>query len=484
MQFKKYSNFYSSIVFRLAIMVTLTSIIALLIGFIGAKSLLTQYNVTHERQMLQGNANLIAGLINSSSDINQLTVPSTVKYLLNDLDSLGLSYSLVTEKGIVASGLRAPRVDSQLVFQLAAGGSVSGEIASEGVEFFVEGRPILGGRGLIIFQEKINGSIFLNELNEGLILILFIGVIISLVIAIAASRQIAKPLHELETFAKDLTKGKKGLTAYYKGVKEVENLLLSLNNLSVALKDEELQQKKFLLSVTHELKTPLTSILAYSKALEDGIIEQNDYNKTFSILRIESLKLESYVKDIIDLAKYRARRFNIDPSYFLIEGIFNELNNVWLSKLEDLYPEENRLLSFPDFQDINIFSDRQRVLQILDLLIDNSFKAGSTITELNSYTTPSSIYLRVIDNGNGLSDEDLKLLFDDSAIYDKYRKEKRVGSGIGLALAKEIVDALQGNIHARPNSPQGAIFEIEIPLTYLVKDVQITDISPRITMGI
>jgi two-component system sensor histidine kinase BaeS len=224
--------------------------------------------------------------------------------------------------------------------------------------------------------------------------------------------------------------------------------------------------------------------LAYSKALEDGIIEQNDYNKTFSILRIESLKLESYVKDIIDLAKYRARRFNIDPSYFLIEGIFNELNNVWLSKLEDLYPEENRLLSFPDFQDINIFSDRQRVLQILDLLIDNSFKAGSTITQLNSVATPSSIFLRVIDNGNGLSDEDLKLLFDDSAIYDKYRKEKRVGSGIGLALAKEIVDALQGNIHARHNSPQGAIFEIEIPLTYLVKDVQITDISPRITMGI
>ena len=465
-------------------MVTLTSIVALSIGFIGAKSLLTQYNVTHERQMLQDHANLIAGLINSSSDINELTVPSTVKYLLNELDSLGLSYSLVTEKGIVASGLRAPRVDSQLIFQLAAGGSVSGEIANEGVKFYVEGRPIAGGRGLILFQEKINGSIFLNELNNGLILILVMGAIISLVIAIAASRQIAKPLHELENFSKDLSKGKKGLTAQYKGVREVENLLLSLNNLSVALKEEELQQKKFLLSVTHELKTPLTSILAYSKALEDGVIASDNYRKTFSILRIESLKLESYVKDVIDLAKYRARRFNVEPSYFVTKDVFNELKNVWLSKLEDLYPEENRSISILDLKGFSIYSDRQRVLQVLDLLIDNSFKSGSTKTELNSIATSKDICITVTDNGNGLTDEDLKLLFDDSAIFDKYRKEKRVGSGIGLALAKEITVALQGTISARHNLTQGAIFEIQIPLIYLVSDEQLTDTTVRNTIGI
>ena len=484
MQFNRIRYVYSSLVFRLAIMVTLTSIVALSIGFIGAKSLLAQYNITHERQMLQGHANLIAGLINNSSDINKLTVPSNVKYLLNELDSLGLSYSLVTEKGIVASGLRAPRVDSQLVFQLAAGGSVSGEIANNGIEFYVEGRPIAGGRGLILFQEKIRGSIFLNELNEGLILILLIGVIISLVIAIAVSRQIAKPLHELETFSKDLSKGNKGVTAQYKGVREVENLLLSLNELSVALKDEELQQKKFLLSVTHELKTPLTSILAYSKALEDGVIETNEYKKTFSILRIESLKLESYVKDIIDLAKYRSRRFYINPTNFLIKDIFSELNNVWLSKLVDLYPQENKLIAFSDTDDIKLCSDRVRILQILDLLIDNSFKAGSSRTELKSITTQDSISISVIDNGNGLSEEDLTLLFNDSAIYDKYRKEKRVGSGIGLALAKEITEALHGTISAKHNSTQGAIFEIQIPLIYLHKDVYLADTTVRETIGI
>lgn len=482
MKRSKFNTIRGSIVTRLSATAAFVSILSLVIGFIGVSSIIDRNNESHSREMLRNQANIIAGLVKNSPDINSLTVPNNVKYLLNELDTLNLSYSLVTENGIVASGISAPRVDNQLVYQIAAGASVSGEIVKDSKSYRIEGRPLPGGRGLILFQPEHIDSYYTNDLRTGLALTMIIGFIVSLGIAIVTAKQIANPLVSLEKFSNNLVQGDRGLTGSYQGVSEIENLLKSLNNLSTSLLAEESQQKRFLLSVTHELKTPLTSILAYSKALKDGVMTSEYQEKAFSIIYFEASKLDNYVKDLIDLAKFRNRKISIHCKSYDLGQSINISKQAWEMKMGAFRKEVLFKLHTSNINTL-ITNDEIRVQQILDILIENAINAEASTIEIELIENDNNVSIQVKDDGPGLTDSDLTVAFEESALHDRYRGKKRIGSGIGLALAKEITTALQGEISVSHNKPSGACFTLTLPKEFTGRASNI-DLTNRDTIGI
>lgn len=226
------------------------------------------------------------------------------------------------------------------------------------------------------------------------------------------------------------------------------------------IKEFENMRSQFVANVSHELKTPLTSIIGFSETLKE-VTDRSTVNKFLDIINEEAQRLKRLIDDILTLSKIENKievnndKININKA---IDNVINIMRNIAVSKKINLI---SKCETVPD-----IYGDLDEFKQMLINLIDNAIKYsddGSNVI-VGTLKLENSIQLWVEDTGYGIPEQNIDRLFERFYRVEKARSRKKGGTGLGLAIVKHIVVNLNGNITVESKVGKGSKFTIVIPL--------------------
>ncbi|EOU1904287.1 HAMP domain-containing histidine kinase [Clostridium perfringens] len=308
-----------------------------------------------------------------------------------------------------------------------------------------------------------NELVFLDIVNK---IILGIGVLLilaSTIIGFIISRSITRPINKLMTKAKYISKGE-----YDKKIEintdilEINDLINSINNLSQSIKEQENIRKRLTGDISHELKTPLTNIQSHLEAMIDGIWEPTE-ERLLSV-KEEAERLSSLVSDMQKLNKYdessiKLKKDNVNISDIICFVIFQFSNLAKSKNIKIEYEKKN----------INLYCDKDKITQALVNILSNAIRysnEGSTIF-IEERLKDNKVIISIEDQGIGISEEDLKYVFERFYRADKSRTRATGGTGIGLTIVKSIVSSHGGEVKLESKLGEGSKFTIILPKEYI-----------------
>ena len=302
-------------------------------------------------------------------------------------------------------------------------------------------------------------AVFGNALAPPLLQAGAVGIVFAIVLAALISRTIAKPLQRVATAATDVAHGDYSVHVPVSGPLEVRSLAESFNRMTSEVLAANTAQRDFLGNVSHDLKTPLTSIQGYSQAIIDGAAE--DPQAAAEIIFEEASRLNRMVIELTDLERLQAGKLSMKNEAIdmaqLSEAVLQSLMVVAAQQDVQL---ESSIAAVPP-----VIGDGDRLAQVLVNLISNALKytpAGGAV-QLRTERAGRGIKVSIQDTGIGIPREELSRVFERFYQVDKARGPRR-GTGLGLAIAQEIVEAHGGRITvASPGRDRGALFTIWLP---------------------
>ena len=229
------------------------------------------------------------------------------------------------------------------------------------------------------------------------------------------------------------------------------------------LKKEDIYRKEFVGNVAHELKTPLFSVQGYISNLLDGAIDDKELLKKYLKRAEKSVDRLTYIiKDLDLITQLESSTLNLEFSSFDIIKLAEEI----IEDLEITAAKKGIKIVFDkDYNDIMLVdADRNRIQQVLINLIINSINYGSEkgTTEISFKLTEENIIIKVNDNGEGISEENMPRLFQRFFRVDESRSRNHGGSGLGLAIVKHIIDAHNENIYVQSTLGIGSEFSFTL----------------------
>ncbi|MBW3111751.1 cell wall metabolism sensor histidine kinase WalK [Bacillus sp. MCCB 382] len=232
------------------------------------------------------------------------------------------------------------------------------------------------------------------------------------------------------------------------------------------LKKLEQMRKDFVANVSHELKTPITSIKGFSETLLDGAMNDPETLKSFlDIILKESDRLQSLIKDLLELSKIEKQGFELAVEEVEVAGLIEDVMPILKEKAK---PKEISLQS--DFESRGLAEvDSYRLKQVFINLISNAIvytpKGGNVWITLQE--DQDKVYVKVKDDGMGISPEELPRIFERFYRVDKARSRNSGGTGLGLAIVKHIIEAHEGDIEVESELNQGTIFTVSLNKQFL-----------------
>jgi signal transduction histidine kinase len=291
-----------------------------------------------------------------------------------------------------------------------------------------------------------------------------IALLLSLGVAFFVSRWIADPLQKVVAAARENSPVEEKL-ADAQGPHEVKELTRAFNSMIARAQAGQKSQRDFVANVSHELKTPLTSIQGFAQAILDGTADTDaSRQQAAQIIYDESARMHRMVLDLLDLAKLDAGTADITMSSVHIDALLNVI-------AEKFTPQSQKagvqIKVEADSKLPKLTADGDRLAQVFTNLVDNALKftpnGGSII--LRASIVNKEMLVSVTDTGAGISPEAQAHIFDRFYQADPARKGgDKHGAGLGLAIAHEIVQAHGGRIGVRSRSEEGTTFEVFLPL--------------------
>jgi signal transduction histidine kinase len=312
---------------------------------------------------------------------------------------------------------------------------------------------------LNIFADEL----FIPIVQGGVIALLF-----SLILAFLLSRWVADPLQQVVIAARNYPSDEmKPVTP--RGPREVQDLTRAFNSMVRRVHSSQQSQRDFVANVSHELKTPLTSIQGFAQAILDGTADTPEARKQAAqIIYDESGRMHRMALDLLDLARLEAGTADLKMSQMdmgvLLRGVMEKF--MLRAQKADITLQAN----IPDDLPF-VFGDGDRLAQVFTNLVDNALKftpANGQVT-LSAKKAEAEMELSVADSGIGVAEEALPHLFDRFYQADPSRAggetaAMRRGAGLGLAIVKEIIEAHGGKIGVRSQVGHGTMFTIYLPL--------------------
>lgn len=369
-------------------------------------------------------------------------------------------------EGIDAYLIRAGTVDraglpEALVRRVAAGEAVSVQpVLVRGRAAMVEGRPLAGRSGVVLARpvRTGTGAVVLSYLWLPLLAGLGAGLVAGSLLA----RRLARPIRNAAVAAARLRAGDRTVRVPVEPPAEAADLAHALNGLATALATSEGRQREFLLSVSHELRTPLTTIRGYAEALADGVVAADGAQRAGQTMLAEAGHLDRLVSDLLALARLDAADFAVELVGVDLARLAADAAEAWGARYADGgVPLHRESPAGP----VPVRTDPGRIRQVLDGLLDNALRVlpvGAPVV-LAVRAEPTAAVLELRDGGPGFTDADLAVVFERGALYERYRGVRKVGSGVGLALAAGLVRRVGGVIEAGHAAEGGARFTIRLP---------------------
>jgi signal transduction histidine kinase len=297
------------------------------------------------------------------------------------------------------------------------------------------------------------------------------ALLLSLVVAFFFARWIADPLQKVVLAARQMPSAEIKLVEL-QGPHEVQELTRAFNSMIVRTQASQKSQREFVANVSHELKTPLTSVQGFAQAILDGTADTNESRQQAAqVIYDESARMHRMVLDLLDLARLDAGTADITMSPVNMSALLNAI-------AEKFTPQSQRSGVEIKVEIVGalptISADGDRLAQVFTNLVDNALKftpRGGVITLNTALESGSSLpdkimRVTVSDTGAGIPAEALTHIFDRFYQADPSRGGgEKHGAGLGLAIASEIVQAHGGRISVRSRLGEGTSFDVFLPLT-------------------
>lgn len=299
-------------------------------------------------------------------------------------------------------------------------------------------------------------------LKSQLIYITLILLIASIIISFIISRKFTKPIIEIQKVAEKMSVGNFDTNINIKNKDELGNLAKTINHMGDEISKIDSLRKDLIANVSHELRTPLSIIKGYAETIKD--VTGNNPEKRTKHLQIiidESDRLSKIVDDILNLSQLQSGNIKLDKLDFNINNTINKI----VKHYNILIQKTNTQLIIIGESKSLVYADEHRIEQVLYNLVNNAFSHtpnGSIIT-IEIIEELNLVKLKIKDNGRGISEDEIKYIWDKYYKKDTTTDKKRVGTGLGLAIVKGILEAHQSKYSVESIIDKGTIFWFDIP---------------------
>ena len=272
------------------------------------------------------------------------------------------------------------------------------------------------------------------------LLVLLIAILFSVIAVYYTTSRMTKPFMEISDIVQRYSKGDFNIRIPISGTDEATQLARSFNNMADQLKDLEATRRSFVANVSHELRSPLTSMRGFLEAMQDGTIGREEYDKYIDIVLSETRRMTSMVNDLLDLARIESGTTAIKLEIFDINELIRRTLITFEARIYDHKMEVE--LKFAQEQ-YYVEADNAQISQVLRNLIDNAIKYSPMNSKLRiaTYALRKEVYVSIQDSGQGIPEEDVPHVFDRFYKVEKaHTPTKQSGTGLGLSIVKRIID--------------------------------------------
>ena len=242
---------------------------------------------------------------------------------------------------------------------------------------------------------------------------------------------------------------------YFNETEEIEGIVVVLQDITKQKKLDNMR-KEFVANVSHEMRTPLTTIKSYTETLMYGALEEKDMAMEFlNIINTETDRMSFLVRDLLQLSRFDNKQVQFKFSKVYINEFISE--NVRQNKIHAENKKQNLILELWPDDNAYVVADRDRVNQVINNITTNAIKYSPEGATIRIYVTEDKTYykINVSDTGMGISKEDLPRIFERFYRVDKARSRAMGGTGLGLAIAKEIMEGHDGKLTAESEYGKG-----------------------------
>ena len=300
---------------------------------------------------------------------------------------------------------------------------------------------------------------FFNAINRIIIIIGVISISSIIIISIIISRSIAKPISKVSKMTKYIGEGNyKNKLNYKSNIMEIDDLINSINKLSNELNDQENLRKQLTGDIAHELRTPLTSIKGHLDAIIVGIWEPT--NERLNSINEEVKRITNLVDELRKLAKFDSEKDNLNKE---IVNLKNYIKSIAYN-YEGKALEKNIMIKY-QLENIEALIDKEKFAQVIINILSNAIKYNNGNDEIyiKVFKKNNSINISIKDSGIGIPKSEYKNIFERFYRLDKSRGANEKGAGVGLTIAKSIVNAHGGEIEVYSEINKGSEFIISLP---------------------
>lgn len=403
-------------------------------------------DIIFARMMLKSYSNYANARILIVDSNKKVLLDSYYSYVDKSIDNEEIRSSL---QGQSSSNIYT--LDSKEVLQLAVPITSNNNIIGS----------VLISSDLVAINENV------NHLKEYILKIAISGLFISLVLTAIVTNNLTNPLRELTLGVEKITSGNLGYQVNKKSKDEIGSLVENFNKMSSTLSNIEKNRKNFINSISHELKTPLTSIKVLIESLSMGNRDIDTYKEYLKDIYGETERMEK-------LVNYLMKSIKLEDSILMLrEENLEELLEETINIIKPYADKNNVSLNFSYKDSVTVTCDKDKIKEVIFNLIDNAIKYKD-VNKKENYVkifldkTIDKAILTIEDNGIGIEKDKLEDVFKRGfrVLEGPTRDNMQIhGYGIGLAIVKILIDKHGWHIYVKSSLDVGTTFTIEIPLS-------------------
>ncbi len=330
-------------------------------------------------------------------------------------------------------------------FQMLVGSKALLEdgVATHVIRFFVDITEARGAVGMAYME---------------IILVSLIAVLISVIAVYYTTTRLTRPFMEINEIVQKYSKGDYNVRIPISSIEEATQLAISFNTMADQLKDLEATRRSFVANVSHELRSPLTSMKGFLEAMQDGTIGPDEYEKYIGIVLSETKRMAVMVNDLLDLARIESGKTALKLEIFDINELIRRTLITFEARIYEHHMEVDVKFAQEQYY---VEADSAQISQVLRNIIDNAIKYSPDDSKLRiaTYAMKREIYVSIQDNGQGIPEQDVPHVFDRFYKVEKaHTPSKQGGTGLGLSIVKRIIDQHNQTITLKSAKGKGSTF--------------------------
>lgn len=435
----------------------------------------TRHYMSGVKEELIEQGGKISGAISKAYTTGELNNLAYEMQVLEDY--MGAGVLLMDADGVIV--LTSPGMDKTLLGKVLAydelvqgvldGNIVSLETGSSAVfgsPMMVVGYPIDMGNmaGIFMCRSLPEIQLSLNEMYRSGLVSLLLAFVVSILVSMITSRRMTEPMMEMNKAAKVIASGNFEQRVEIYSDDELGQLAQSFNHMAESLQNTETVRRNFIANVSHDLRSPLTSIQGFLTAMLDGTIPKEKHEHYLQIVLEETQRLSRLAEGVVEMSRAQSSKIILDETDFDINELIRENSAILEPQMQEKHISLQVVLAE---QVTMVHADRDKISRVIRNLMGNAVKFSNIDGVIEVETTLSGknkVLISVKDYGVGISEEDQKYIFDRFYKADSTRNQDKTGTGLGLSIVREFVQAHGETIGVKSKEGEGSKFVFSLRL--------------------